>query len=108
MDRNGNLESTQLHHNFSTAIDYSNPNENLNLRARAWLDINCAHCHRLGGPAENTGLYLEIEEKNSKRLGILKPPIAAGRGSGNLKITLFLASPMSLFYHSELILLILA
>ncbi len=89
----GILEPTQIHHNFSTAIDYRDPHESIDSRARAWLDVNCAHCHRLGGPAENTGLYLELEEKDNKALGIMKPPIAAGRGSGNLKYTIVPGKP---------------
>ena len=58
---------------------------NLNDRARAWLDINCAHCHNYNGPANNTGLYLDYYETNSKALGIYKTPVAAGRGSGKFK-----------------------
>jgi uncharacterized repeat protein (TIGR03806 family) len=51
-------------------------------RARAWLDINCAHCHRKEGPASTSGLYLGIHETDPTALGIYKTPIAAGRGSG--------------------------
>lgn len=51
-------------------------------RARAWLDINCAHCHRYEGPAGTTGYYLTWHEQNLDHLGICKPPIAAGLGSG--------------------------
>ena len=54
-------------------------------RARAWLEINCAHCHRTEGPAKNTGLYLMANETDQYKLGIYKPPVAAGRGSGGLK-----------------------
>jgi len=57
-------------------------------RARALIDINCAHCHRLGAPGETSGLFLNIEETNPTRLGIHKPPVAAGRGSGNLDYTI--------------------
>ena len=67
-------------------VDYMDVHDgNLDERARAWLDINCAHCHRRGGPAETSGLYLELEETDPTALGILKPPVAAGRGSGDLK-----------------------
>lgn len=52
-------------------------------RARAYLDINCGHCHRPEGSAHTTGLYLTYEEDNPKRLGWCKPPVAAGRGAGN-------------------------
>ncbi|WP_439581729.1 SO2930 family diheme c-type cytochrome [Dyadobacter bucti] len=54
----------------------------LNDRARAWLDINCAHCHNPDGPAMTSGLNLSYSEKNPTALGILKSPVAAGRGSG--------------------------
>lgn len=52
-------------------------------RARAYLDINCGHCHRPDGPASTSGLFLHISEKNPTALGIMKTPVAAGRGSGN-------------------------
>ncbi|GAB4056003.1 SO2930 family diheme c-type cytochrome [Spirosoma litoris] len=54
----------------------------LNDRARAWLDINCAHCHNPKGPAMTSGLNLSISETDPTALGILKTPVAAGRGSG--------------------------
>ena len=57
-------------------------------RARALIDINCAHCHRLGAPGETSGLFLNIEETGPTRLGIYKPPVAAGRGSGDLDYTI--------------------
>ncbi len=54
----------------------------LNDRARAWLDINCAHCHNPSGPALTSGLNLSVSETDPTALGILKTPVAAGRGSG--------------------------
>lgn len=57
----------------------------LDERARIWLDINCAHCHRKGGPAQTSGLNLSIYETDPIAYGILKTPVAAGRGSGNKK-----------------------
>ena len=54
----------------------------LNDRARAWLDINCAHCHNPNGPAMTSGLNLQVSETDPTAMGISKPPVAAGRGSG--------------------------
>ncbi|MEZ4772787.1 MAG: SO2930 family diheme c-type cytochrome [Bacteroidia bacterium] len=51
-------------------------------RARAWLDINCAHCHNPKGPANTSGLFLDIHQKDPHIWGIFKAPVAAGRGSG--------------------------
>jgi uncharacterized repeat protein (TIGR03806 family) len=54
----------------------------LDQRARAYLDINCAHCHIKGGDAYNTGLFLEYEQTGKKHLGIMKSPVSAGNGAG--------------------------
>jgi uncharacterized repeat protein (TIGR03806 family) len=54
----------------------------LERRARAYLDVQCAHCHSPSGPAASSGLYLAYEEAAPERLGVCKPPVAAGRGSG--------------------------
>jgi uncharacterized repeat protein (TIGR03806 family) len=62
-------------------------------RARAWLDINCGHCHQPGGPASTSGLYLTVHEKDPLRLGIGKAPVAAGRGSGDLQVSILPGQP---------------
>lgn len=53
-------------------------------RAKLWLDINCAHCHRPEGPASTSGLNLSIHNEDPVSYGISKTPVASGRGSGNL------------------------
>lgn len=57
----------------------------LDARARAYLDINCAHCHKSDGAASNSGLWLGWEEESAVKLGIGKHPTAAGRGAGALR-----------------------
>ncbi|MGD9723044.1 MAG: SO2930 family diheme c-type cytochrome [Pirellulales bacterium] len=54
----------------------------LDQRARAWLEINCAHCHNPTGPARNSGLDLLASQHNPTSYGIMKTPVAAGRGTG--------------------------
>ncbi len=54
----------------------------LDARARAWLEINCAHCHNPDGPARNSVLDLLASQRNPTSFGIMKTPVAAGLGSG--------------------------
>lgn len=54
----------------------------LNERARAWLEINCAHCHSPTGPARTSGLHLAHDVTLPSVYGVYKTPVAAGRGSG--------------------------
>ena len=52
-------------------------------RARAYLDINCGHCHNAKGAANTTALTLDASAPEDRHLGICKPPVAAGRGTGD-------------------------
>ena len=64
-------------------VDWRDGTENLNARARSYLAINCGHCHSPVGNGASSGLYLEFTEKRLNHLGVMKKPVAAGRGSGN-------------------------
>lgn len=52
-------------------------------RARAYLDINCSHCHNATGAARTSGLWLDAATTDPRLLGMCKPPVAAGRGTGD-------------------------
>ncbi len=54
----------------------------LEARARAWLDINCAHCHNPRGAARTSGLDLSLAQTEPYEYGVCKGPVAAGMGSG--------------------------
>lgn len=64
------------------APDWRDESAPLDDRARAWLDINCGHCHSPKGPADTSGLYLDAASPAGASLGLCKPPVAAGQGTG--------------------------
>ena len=64
-------------------VNWNDENQSIEDRARAYLDTNCGHCHNPDGPANTSGMYLNIHEKNPNKWGVQKAPISAGRGSGS-------------------------
>lgn len=66
-------------------VDWLDRTVSLDARTRAWLDINCAHCHSPTGPADTSGLYLTAGTPAGPSLGLCKPPIAAGQGTGGFR-----------------------
>jgi uncharacterized repeat protein (TIGR03806 family) len=84
--------------------DARNPEAgSIDMRARAYLDINCAHCHNPGGPANSSGLFLRADVDNSTAIGIMKPPVAAGRGSVGKSFSIVPGKPADsiLLYRME-------
>ena len=73
--------------------NYEDNTVSIDKRARAYLDINCAHCHNLQGPAVTSGLMLDWKTTDSTAYGFYKTPVAAGRGSGNLKYDILPQKP---------------
>lgn len=53
----------------------------LSERARAYLDANCSHCHKKGGDASASGMWLEWErtgeDQNPVTWGVCKKPTSA-------------------------------
>ena len=64
--------------------------EDVEARVRAYLEVNCQHCHNVRGAASNTGLFLRRDTEIAKgadgargaSAGICKTPTAAGGGTG--------------------------
>ncbi|MDW3194464.1 MAG: SO2930 family diheme c-type cytochrome [Cytophagales bacterium] len=90
----GLLENIDPPQQWPTLAKWDDPQTGtLDQRARAWLEINCAHCHRKEGPAKNTGLHLLASTSTDYEIGINKPPVAAGRGSAGLKFGIVPGKP---------------
>ncbi|MBI2425643.1 MAG: hypothetical protein HYV27_22650 [Candidatus Hydrogenedentes bacterium] len=71
-------------------------------RARAWLQVNCAHCHNPAGAAGVSGLDLRLTEASPIRLGVYKPPVAAGRGSEGHRYSIEPGNPQASFLVGRL------
>ncbi|PNE04227.1 hypothetical protein A15D_00006 [Alcanivorax sp. MD8A] len=50
-------------------------------RVRAYLEVNCQHCHNDKGAASNTGYYLDHFRDVNASYGVCKKPTATGGGS---------------------------
>jgi uncharacterized repeat protein (TIGR03806 family) len=62
--------------------DWRDSTQTVDARARAYLDSNCAHCHNDRGAANTTALHLNLGAPADLHLGLCKPPVAAGAGTG--------------------------
>jgi uncharacterized repeat protein (TIGR03806 family) len=80
-------------------VNYSDASASLDDRVKAYLDINCAHCHNATGPARSSGLYLDWNSKDRTAYGFFKAPVAAGRGSGNLSYDIVPGKPEQSILH---------
>ncbi|MDR8390877.1 hypothetical protein NC796_07000 [Aliifodinibius sp. S!AR15-10] len=47
----------------------------------------------LNGSANNSALYLSLEEQDPFRLGVCKSPVGSGAGSGGLRYSILLCQP---------------
>jgi uncharacterized repeat protein (TIGR03806 family) len=71
--------------------------------ARAYLDVNCGHCHNPDGAADTSALNLNLHANVDRSFGICKPPVAVGRGSGNRPYDIYPGRPEDsiLLYRME-------
>ncbi|MES2622164.1 MAG: SO2930 family diheme c-type cytochrome [Bacteroidota bacterium] len=80
----GFLKNAPAPENAPRIADYlDSVHYSVDQRSRAYLEMNCGHCHNPEGPAYTSGLLLNIENQNVENLGICKSPVAAGKATDN-------------------------
>lgn len=60
---------------YST-VDWRDTSKSLEMRARSYIDINCAHCHRLGGHCDYTPMRFNFSNTNLQDFGLCMVPTA--------------------------------
>ncbi len=89
----GYLSGVEDADNMPRNEDWSDDSFSINQRARAYLDINCSHCHNPVGPADTSGLDLTMQALSGPALGVCKLPIAAGSGTGGRAFSIVPGAP---------------
>jgi uncharacterized repeat protein (TIGR03806 family) len=68
--------------NAPVNADWRDATQTLEARAKAYLDVNCAHCHNPGGNAAQSGLTLDFATVGTtttpSKWGVCKKPLAYG------------------------------
>jgi len=61
--------------NISSTIDWKDTSQPLELRARSYIDINCAHCHRVGGHCDYVNMRFDFANTDMSEFGVCMPPL---------------------------------
>ena len=67
--------------NINSTIDYKDTSKSLEQRARSYIDINCAHCHRDGGHCDYTPQRFNYSNTNMNTFGLCLEPLFAIEGA---------------------------
>lgn len=90
----GMLKDSPSAENQPSLAVFDDPDSgSLDARARAWLEVNCAHCHNPAGSARTSGLDLRSVQSDAAKFGVYKSPVAAGKGSGGRKYDIIPGQP---------------
>lgn len=58
-----------------SAVDWEDTTQPLELRARSYIDINCAHCHRTGGHCAYVPQRFDFANNDLYTFGVCLPPL---------------------------------
>jgi uncharacterized repeat protein (TIGR03806 family) len=61
--------------NIVSTVDYKDPTQPLELRAKSYLDMNCAHCHRVGGHCDYVEAKFNFSNSDLYQMGVCMPPL---------------------------------
>lgn len=61
--------------NIATTVDWKDETKPLELRARSYLDMNCAHCHRVGGHCDYVEAKFNFSNSDLYQMGVCMPPL---------------------------------
>jgi uncharacterized repeat protein (TIGR03806 family) len=87
--------TTQIAESVERLPVFNKPEDgSIESRARAYLEVNCQHCHNVRGFAAATGLYLNASGPVGLAHGICKHPTASGAdGSGGFSYDIVPGDP---------------
>lgn len=60
---------------INSAVNWEDTSKSLELRARSYIDINCAHCHREGGHCDYTPQRFNFSNTNLQTFGVCLVPL---------------------------------
>lgn len=58
-----------------SAVDWTDTSKSLEDRARSYIDINCAHCHRTGGHCDYVNMRLNYSNTDLQLAGVCMTPL---------------------------------
>ena len=61
--------------NINSTVDWTDVTKSLELRAKSYIDINCAHCHRDGGHCDYTPQRFNFSNSDNLSYGICLTPL---------------------------------
>jgi hypothetical protein len=82
-----------------TTADWKDESQPLEIRARSYLDANCAHCHRDGGNCENRPIRLDFGQTDLYNLGVCQEPFASIGSAYPYQITAGNANRSAIVYR---------